>query len=69
MSQPARSREKAVDAVSVTGIPRALLARRPGLKDLLAEFLGGRLDILHDLSDACSGGLVAPLGLGNVISG
>ncbi len=69
MSQSARSRDNAVDAVSGTGIPRVLLARRPGLKDLLAEFLGGRLDILHDLSDACSGGLVAPLGLGNVISG
>lgn len=64
-----RDRKKDAGRIVRARSPRTLLACRPRLKDLLAKLLGRRLDILHDLSDPCSGGLVAPLGLGNVISG
>src|SRR5215210_4516527 len=38
-------------------------------EDALAHLLGGGLDLLHLLSDAGAGGLVAALGLGHVVGG
>ncbi|MDG2200179.1 MAG: hypothetical protein P8K80_03240 [Phycisphaerales bacterium] len=36
-------------------------------KNVLTNVLGSSLNILHGLADACSGGLVAPGALGDII--
>src|SRR5262249_31495848 len=46
---------------------RLLLAPAPGRQNLLADFLGGVFDVLHQLPGPRSRGLVAPFGLANVL--